>query len=269
MDNGPQFASSEFQQFLREYGVRALMASVYNPRENGLVERWNKTLKFGVQAFCSLGKKWEEGITELLSQHRHMPASAQGPSPAQILFGRKTRMAFEHAGPQSQSDGLEEKRLGGADKNSVLCNDLFSTLQDEHSCSAPVTSEVKGSTSCKLLAAPISEVDWQEEDRRWNRLRPLFRPGEMVLVRAGPVPKGRSPYRGPLKVVRVLGRYTFELSDGQKWSARQMKRWIDLSAEVPLEMPGIEQEPPRIAERGPQRKTTRGTAGKPPDRYTP
>ncbi|MCP4542583.1 MAG: hypothetical protein GY832_36135 [Chloroflexi bacterium] len=117
--------------------------------------------------------------------------------------------------------------------------------------------------------APISEVDWQEEDHHWNRLRPLFHPGEMVLVRAGPVPKGRSPYCGLLKVVRVLGRYTFELSDGQKWSTRQMKRWIDLSAEVPLEPPVTEWEPPRIIERELQRKMTRDTAGKPPNRYTP
>ncbi len=95
MDNGPQFASSEFQQFLSEYGICALMIFVYNPRENGLVERWNTTLKFSVQAFCSSGKKWEDGIPELLTQHRHMPASAPWPSPAQILFGRKMHMAFE------------------------------------------------------------------------------------------------------------------------------------------------------------------------------
>ncbi len=57
MDNGPQFASSEFQQFLGEHGVRALMTTIYNLRENGLVECWNKTLKFGLQAFCSTGMK--------------------------------------------------------------------------------------------------------------------------------------------------------------------------------------------------------------------
>ncbi len=43
MDNGPQFASFEFQQFLAEHGIWALMTSVYKPRENGLVEHWNKT----------------------------------------------------------------------------------------------------------------------------------------------------------------------------------------------------------------------------------
>ncbi len=88
-------------------------------------------------------------------------------------------------------------------------------------------------------------------------------------MHAGLVPKGRSPYRGPLKVIRVLGQYTFELSDGQKWSAWQMKRWIDLSADTSLEPPTIVQEQARDAGRELMQKMTRDTAGKPPDRYKP
>ncbi len=52
-DNGPQLASQEFQLFLEGGGVKDLPATVFNPRENGLVERWNRTLKKGVQAFCA------------------------------------------------------------------------------------------------------------------------------------------------------------------------------------------------------------------------
>ncbi len=37
------------------------------------------------------------------------------------------------------------------------------------------------------------------------------------------VPKGFSPYSGPYNVIEVLGRYSFQLSDGQKWSMRAMK----------------------------------------------
>ncbi len=47
-----------------------------------------------------------------------------------------------------------------------------------------------------------------------------------MLIKAGPVPKGTSPYRGPYTIIRVLGRYTFILSDGQRSSAHRMKRWI-------------------------------------------
>ncbi len=90
MDNGPQFVSAEFRQFLELKGVHLLVCSVFSPRENGLVECWNCMLKGDVQAFCSLGKPWEEGMLELLTQHCHMPATPQGPSSAELLFGRHT-----------------------------------------------------------------------------------------------------------------------------------------------------------------------------------
>ncbi len=65
------------------------------------------------------------------------------------------------------------------------------------------------------------------KDPNLAHLRPLFQVGERMLVKAGPVPKGSSPYRGPYVITKVLGCYTFCLSDGQRWSARVMKRWYD------------------------------------------
>ncbi len=80
---------------LRRMESSQMMASVLNPQENGLVERWNKMLTFGIQAFCSLDRPWEDGISELLSQHRHMPSSPQGPSPPMVFFRHPTRLTFE------------------------------------------------------------------------------------------------------------------------------------------------------------------------------
>ncbi len=48
-----------------------------------------------------------------------------------------------------------------------------------------------------------------------TRIRPLYRVGDMVLVKGAPVPKGCSCYRGPLCVMEILGHFTFRLSDGQ------------------------------------------------------
>lgn len=40
-DNGPQFLSSAFADFLSERGICHLRSSVYYPQCNGAVERWN------------------------------------------------------------------------------------------------------------------------------------------------------------------------------------------------------------------------------------
>ncbi len=79
------------------------------------------------------------------------------------------------------------------------------------------------SVSVMMTSAEIAPVELLGQN--WNKLCPLFHPGEQVLVKAGPVPKGTSPYRGPYTVEKVLGHYTIVLRDCQRWSARRMKRW--------------------------------------------
>ncbi len=58
----------------------------------------------------------------------------------------------------------------------------------------------------------------------------------------GPVPKGTSPYKDPLKVDKVLGQYTFMLSNGQRWSACHMKRWLEPLPATYLEQAAMEPE---------------------------
>ncbi len=48
-------------------------------------------------------------------------------------------------------------------------------------------------TMASAEAAPVELAQGQN----WDKLRPLFHPGEQVLVKAGLMPKGTSPYRGP------------------------------------------------------------------------
>ncbi len=92
------------------------------------------------------------------------------------------------------------------------------TLKQLEVHSQDTTAALRGSVlvSGKSSSAKKVDLDW---------LRPLFRMGEQVLVKASLVPKGSSPYHGPYTVEEILSWYTFRLSDGQRWSARAMKRW--------------------------------------------
>jgi transposase InsO family protein len=44
-DNGPQFISKEFKEFIRTTGMTHIRTSPYYPQSNGKMERWNKSYK--------------------------------------------------------------------------------------------------------------------------------------------------------------------------------------------------------------------------------
>ncbi len=100
------------------------------------------------------------------------------------------------------------------------------------------------------LSGTLSTTDPVEKD--WSHVRLLFRPGELMLIRTGPIPKGALPCRWPLKVEKVLGHCTFMLSDGQCWSTHCMKQWYELLLTTYLEPVAIEPEEPQMLRRSPR-----------------
>ena len=56
-DNGPQFISSEFQQFCKTNGIRHIFVAACHPKSNGLAERAVKIVKDGL-------KKMSDGTVE-------------------------------------------------------------------------------------------------------------------------------------------------------------------------------------------------------------
>ena len=52
-DQGSQFESHEFKDYLRNFGVKKLRTNAWHPSGNGVCERFNKTLKSAMQAFLN------------------------------------------------------------------------------------------------------------------------------------------------------------------------------------------------------------------------
>jgi hypothetical protein len=103
-DTGPQFRSSEFEQFLESRNIRHIKSSVYTPQQNGLVENFNKYLKYGIQAFGTTSQHWEKGIEDLLTSYRASAPSANEKSPGELMFGRRIRLPFEQVRRPNQPD---------------------------------------------------------------------------------------------------------------------------------------------------------------------
>ena len=83
-DNGPQFSSSEFEQFCRKNGIRHIRVSPYHLASNGLTERIVQTFKQGFQKHTE--GTIQDRIARLLFHYRITSHSTTGTSSLQLLF---------------------------------------------------------------------------------------------------------------------------------------------------------------------------------------
>ena len=83
-DNGPQFTSDQFADFLRQNGVRHTRSAPYHPATNGAAERMVQVLKKGLKLASRLGVDHE--LANLLLSYRSRPHSTTGAPPAELLF---------------------------------------------------------------------------------------------------------------------------------------------------------------------------------------
>lgn len=68
--------------------IQALHTSVYHPQTNGLVERFNGTLKSMIRKFITDGTRdWHRWLPFLLFAIREVPQASVSFSPFELLYG--------------------------------------------------------------------------------------------------------------------------------------------------------------------------------------
>ncbi|XP_021353566.1 uncharacterized protein K02A2.6-like [Mizuhopecten yessoensis] len=90
-DNGPQFVSELFKDYLAERGIEHRRVTPLWPQANGEVERQNRSLLKSVRIAQLERKDWKTELDSFLLMYRTTPHSVTGVSPAELLFKRKLR----------------------------------------------------------------------------------------------------------------------------------------------------------------------------------
>lgn len=72
-DNGPQFISTEFTNFLKANGVKHVKCTPYHPVSNGQVERFVKTFKQSLKASEHDKTPLKQRLANFLLEHRSTP----------------------------------------------------------------------------------------------------------------------------------------------------------------------------------------------------
>ena len=91
-DQGANFMSMLLQEMYQLLHIRRIRTSPYHPQTDGLVERFNGTMKGMLRKFVGRGRKdWDEYLPYLLFAYREVPQASTGFSPFELLYGRKVR----------------------------------------------------------------------------------------------------------------------------------------------------------------------------------
>ena len=91
-DQGTNFLSTLLRQVYSLLGIKGIKTTPYHPQTDGLVERFNRTLKTMLRRFVSqTGKDWDEWLPYLLFAYREVPQASTGFSPFELLYGRQVR----------------------------------------------------------------------------------------------------------------------------------------------------------------------------------
>ena len=88
-DNGPQFVSSEFENFMHFNHILHTKSAPHHPQSNGLAERYVQTVKKALKGNSKTSL--ELRLARFLLQYRNAPSSTTNMTPAELMIGRPVR----------------------------------------------------------------------------------------------------------------------------------------------------------------------------------
>ncbi|MGH0117755.1 UNVERIFIED_CONTAM: hypothetical protein FKN15_039051 [Acipenser sinensis] len=190
-DQGTSFMSDTLKEVYKILKIRSIRTSVYHPQTDGLVERFNQTLKQMLRRFVDQEQKhWAKLLPFLMFAVREVPQSSTGFSPFELLYGRQ---------PRGILDLVREGWEGQKNSKNVVKYVLL--LRDRLELVGRLAQENLRNTQ-------------QRQRQQYNknaRIR-TFRPGDNVLLL---LPSSDSKlfakWQGPYEVVRAVGRVNYEI----------------------------------------------------------
>ncbi|XP_075764387.1 uncharacterized protein LOC142819706 [Pelodiscus sinensis] len=214
-DQGSNFMSALLRCLWEKSGVQHTWASAYHPQTNGLVERFNGTLKQMLQTFMHKHPQdWDKYLPHLLFAYREVPQESTGFSPFELLYGRRVR------GPL---DLLKDEWEGKVSPEGEPVVEYVLTFRER-------LAELMGLARENLSRAQRKQKVWYDRNARAR----AYATGDQVMVLI-PVRKNKlqAAWDGPFKVVKQLNEvnYVVELTGrtrGQRvYHVNMMKPYWD------------------------------------------
>ena len=97
-DRGTNLLSHLMLDLCKMLGIKKLNTTAYHPQTDGMVERFNRTLKTALRKHAAkFGAQWDTYLSGILWAYRNTPHEATGEKPSFLLFGFDCRTPSEAA----------------------------------------------------------------------------------------------------------------------------------------------------------------------------
>ena len=90
-DNGPQFVTEEFANFVKANGIKHIKSAPYHLSTNGAVERLVQTFKKSMKASAHDGRTHSQRLASFLLSYRTTPNSTTNEMLSELFLKRKLR----------------------------------------------------------------------------------------------------------------------------------------------------------------------------------
>ncbi|XP_071490086.1 uncharacterized protein [Diadema antillarum] len=224
-DQGSNFMSLLMKQLCSSLGIKQLRTSPYHPQANGLVERFNGTLKGMLKPYTTEGDvTWDELIPYVLFAYREVPQESTGFSPFELLYGHRVR------GPL---DIIRETWTGEIPSQESIVTYVLRSREN--------LAAITKAAQTNLAMAQKKQQVWYDRKARAKDLNV----GQKVLVLLPcSTNKLMAKWQGPYPVVQKLSdvNYVIEMGDKRKkhrvfhtnmlreWRERESTLYIDVES---------------------------------------
>jgi len=214
-DQCSQFTSEVMRETSCLLSIKNLVNTPYHPQCNGLVERFNGTLKAMLKKLCAeRPKDWDRYLESVLFAYREVPQESTGFSPVELLYGRTVR------GPMSILRELLSKET--TDTGTEVRNtyqyvvDVRNRLED--TCEIVKDSLIKTSNKAK-----------KHFDRK-SRLRELQSGDKVLVLQPTAESKLLMQWKGPYHVRERVGPTDYRIRVGNQekiYHINMLKRYYE------------------------------------------
>ena len=120
-DNGPQFTSQEFAEFMKRNGIKHIKSTPYHPSTNGLAERFVQTFKRAMSKDFG-SRPTHHQLANFLLVYRSSPHSTTNRTPSELFLKRQLRTRMDLLRPDSQVQTRVSERQGSQKLNHDRCS---------------------------------------------------------------------------------------------------------------------------------------------------